>query len=59
MSLPDRYAGRPVLPSMSVGQSDVGQPEIREVGLRRPASAAGSPVLGAVHATPTRELPDG
>jgi hypothetical protein len=31
MSLPDRYAGRLVLPLTSMGQSNIGRPEIREV----------------------------
>src|SRR2546423_14752636 len=34
----DRYAGRPLLPSTSVGQTNIGRPEIRETGPPRLAS---------------------
>jgi hypothetical protein len=31
MAVSDRYAGRRMLPWTSVGQNDIGRPEIREV----------------------------
>jgi multiple sugar transport system ATP-binding protein len=43
MSPSDRYAGRPVLPSTSVGQSAIGRPEIREAGTAAPSQPAADP----------------
>ena len=49
MKASDRYAGRPALPSTSVGQIDADRPEIREVGTAAQPAASRPPVTGAVH----------